>query len=114
MKQLSIFIATLVLTCFAFVPAVARADDMDDLDVTMDVFDDIASIDGDIAMMEGPDDDELDDAEDDMDDDLDDDSDDDGEYGESDTLGARWLCEGRSDYVEMDLEAYALCVSAGR
>ena len=77
MKQLSIFIATLVLTCFAFVPAVARADDMDDLDVTMDVFDDITSIDGDIAMMEGPDDDELDDAEDDMDDDSDVDSSDD-------------------------------------
>ena len=52
MKQLNIFIATLVLTVMAFAPAVARADeDMDDLEVTMEVLDDVEQLDGQFAEM---------------------------------------------------------------
>jgi hypothetical protein len=41
MKQFNVFIAVLVLTCFAFMPAAVRADDdLDDLDVMMEVLDD--------------------------------------------------------------------------
>lgn len=35
------------------------------------------------------------------------------EHSENDTLGARWNCEGRSDYVKKPLEAYALCRRVG-
>lgn len=59
MKQLTICLATLVLTCFALAPAAARADELDDLEVTMEVFDDLGQIDGEIAEMDGPDRDDM-------------------------------------------------------
>jgi hypothetical protein len=41
MKQINLLVAVLVLTCFAFVPAAVRADDeLEDLEITMEVFDD--------------------------------------------------------------------------
>jgi cytochrome c556 len=56
MKHLNVLITTMVLTCFAFMPAGARAAaDLEDLEVTMDIMDDISSVDSSIAMMEGPD-----------------------------------------------------------
>ena len=54
MKQLNILIASMVLTTTGMLPAVALAD-MDDLDVTMEVLDDIADIDGQVLVMRGPD-----------------------------------------------------------
>jgi len=54
MKQFRIFIASLALTCLAFFPAIALADD-DDLDVTMEVFDDLKGMDDDLVVMRGPD-----------------------------------------------------------
>ena len=60
MKQLNVFIASMVLTMMAFAPAVARADeDMDDLEVTMEVLDNVVQLDGQFAEMEGPDDDDV-------------------------------------------------------
>ena len=64
MKQLNIFLATLVLTCFAFFPGVTLADDaMEDLDVTMIVVDDSGDLDDAISEMRGPDDDGVDEDE---------------------------------------------------
>ena len=95
MKQLTIFAATLVLTCFALFPCLAHADDaMDDLDVTMIIVDDADDLDEAIAEMRGPDDDDIEEDEqrdeeqeeelendrgedDDMDDDMEDEDDDD-------------------------------------
>ena len=59
MKQLTIFFTALVLTCFALAPAAARADELDDLEVTMEVFDNPADIPGEIAEMDGPDRDDI-------------------------------------------------------
>lgn len=56
MKPINLFFATLVLACFAFFPGAVHADDLDDLDVTMEVIDDVAGLDFAIAEMEGPDD----------------------------------------------------------
>ena len=54
MKVLDAFITVLVLTCFAFLPLTAQAgDDLDDLDVTMEVLDDEAGLDDNIADMAG-------------------------------------------------------------
>ena len=62
MKKLSLFIAVLILTVFAFTPTVARADDgWDDLEVTMEVIDDASDLEETIAEMEGPGDDLVDD-----------------------------------------------------
>lgn len=72
MKELRLLIASMTLTCFALFPAVSHADD--DLDVTMDVFDDLSKIDGMVADMQGP---EMPDADDD---DGDHGSDDGGEH----------------------------------
>ena len=55
MKYLNVLIATMVLTCFAFMPATVLAADLEDLKVTMDVMDDISSVDHTIALMAGPD-----------------------------------------------------------
>ena len=55
MKHFNVFIAVLVLTCFAFMPAAVRADDLDDLDVMMEVLDD--DID-EMIEMRGPEDDD--------------------------------------------------------
>jgi hypothetical protein len=80
MKQLNVFLATLVLTGFAFLPATTLADELDDLEVTMDVMDDIADVDDAIALMEGPGNDDI---EDDMgDDSLDDDHEEESDHGE--------------------------------
>lgn len=54
MKQLNVFVATLVLTCFAFLPATARAANLDDLEVTMEVMDNVADFDFAMAEMRGP------------------------------------------------------------
>ena len=56
MKHFNVFIATLILTGFAFLPATARADDddWDDLDVTMEIVEDLGSVGDTIARMEGP------------------------------------------------------------
>ena len=53
MKHIRIFFASLVLTCFALSPAAALAND-DELDVTMEVIDDLADIDGEVMRMRGP------------------------------------------------------------
>ncbi|MCH8249328.1 MAG: hypothetical protein IH913_06965, partial [Proteobacteria bacterium] len=76
MKQLSIFMAVLALTFFAFFPAYAHADDtMEDLDITMVVVDDAGDLEGTISEMSGPDDHDV--------------SDDDWEDEEHDGDGAR-------------------------
>ncbi len=59
MKQLKIFLAGVALSCFALFPAAAMAD-IDELDVTMEVLDSIADIDGQVIVMQGPEDDGLD------------------------------------------------------
>lgn len=92
MKHLHVFVWTLALTCLAMFPATVRADD-DDLegfDVTMEVLDDDADLDGMMAEMRGPEsnesndgtdgDDESDEADDGgVDDDLANELDDDGD-----------------------------------
>ena len=52
MKELKILLASMALTCSALFPAVSSAND--ELDVTMDIFEDLADIDDDIATMRGP------------------------------------------------------------
>ena len=59
MKQFNIFLASLALSLFALFPAAAMADD-DELDVTMEVLDSIADIDGQVIVMQGPEDGGLD------------------------------------------------------
>jgi hypothetical protein len=54
MKNLRLFLASLALTCCGLFPAVTLADDMDELDVTMDVLDSVAGIDGNVLIMSGP------------------------------------------------------------
>ena len=78
MKQINLFFATLVLTGFALFPAAALADDLDDLDVTMTVFDSAAALEGAMSEMQGPETDDGDD-ESDLDEEFDD-----HEEGESD------------------------------
>jgi len=56
MKQINIFAVSIVLTCFALLPAVAIADGLDDLEVTMDVLDTESELDEVIAEMRGPED----------------------------------------------------------
>ena len=64
MKKLNLFIAVVILTIFAFTPAIARADDdWDDLEVTMEVVDDPSQLEDTIAEMEGPDDDDIDEVD---------------------------------------------------
>ncbi len=55
MKRFNIFPASLALSVIALYPAGAMASD--ELDVTMDVLDSIADIDGDVIIMQGPEDD---------------------------------------------------------
>jgi hypothetical protein len=54
MKQLKQILASMALTCFALFPAAASAADIDDLDVTMEVLDSIAGLDGQVMEMRGP------------------------------------------------------------
>ena len=85
MKQFKIFLATLGLTCFAFMPATALAD-LDDLDVTMDVIESMDGIDAAISEMPGPESSGNDDGEDDHEEGESDheEGEDDHEEGESD------------------------------
>jgi len=55
MKRFNILLASLALSVFALSPAGAMADD--ELDVTMEVLDSVANIDGDVIVMQGPEDD---------------------------------------------------------
>ena len=82
MKQLRVFFATILLTCFSFLPLSAFADDLDDLDVTMEVIDDMSRIKDIATQMRGPESD--DDDGDDDDESDDDDHDEDRERDESD------------------------------
>ena len=68
MRHLNIFIAVLVLTCFAFAPAAVRADDFEDLEITMEVFDGDDDIDS-MIEMRGPEEDGDDYSEDDYEED---------------------------------------------
>ena len=94
MKHFNVFIATLILTGLAFIPATARADDdWDDLDVTMEVVNDLASVQDTIARMEGPGDvvaDSGDDSDGVSNDDSDDDSDDDRSDGSNDDSASEY------------------------
>ncbi|MCK5324472.1 MAG: hypothetical protein KAJ57_00615, partial [Woeseiaceae bacterium] len=59
MKHFNVFIAVLILTCFALAPAAVRADDeLEDFDVMMQVLDDDVDIGDDVAAMRGPERDE--------------------------------------------------------
>ena len=44
MKQLNVFLATLALAGFSLMPAAAIAEDLDDLEVTMEVIDSLDGI----------------------------------------------------------------------
>lgn len=59
MKRINIFLTSVALSLFVLFPAAAHADD-DELDVTMDVLDSIADLDGDVIVMEGPEHDDFD------------------------------------------------------
>lgn len=64
MKPLNLSLTLLVLTLMAFIPAGARADeDMDGLDATMIVLDDVSDLDEAIAEIDGPDDDDVEDVD---------------------------------------------------
>lgn len=52
MKQLKIFVISIALAIFSFSPTVVLADD--ELDVTMEVLDSVADIDGEMLEMRGP------------------------------------------------------------
>ena len=54
MKAFKLLMASMVLTCFALFPVVSLADD--DLDVTMEILDNLAQIEGVVLQMRGPDD----------------------------------------------------------
>ena len=64
MKQMNLLLAVFVLTLMALTPAAARADeDLDDLDVTLIVLDDVSDLDEAIAEMDGRDDDDVEDED---------------------------------------------------
>ncbi len=70
MNGFKIFTVATALSCLALFPVAARADDeLDDLDVTMDVFDDEFEFDNSMTTMRGPEDVDDDDWEDDESDD---------------------------------------------
>lgn len=54
MKQLNLFAAMLLLTSVSLLPATAGAQDLDDLEVTMEVVDDLAGIGDVVTEMPGP------------------------------------------------------------
>ena len=55
MKNLRLFTASIALTCFSLFPAFAAADELDELDVTFEVLDSVADLDGQVLEMRGPD-----------------------------------------------------------
>ena len=81
MKQFNVFIATLVLTCFAFIPTTVLAKGLDDLEVTMEVIDTVAGVDDAISEMRGPEGDGIEGGSADFDDDRNNESDGDREDG---------------------------------
>ena len=54
MKQINLLFASLALTCFTMYPAVTLADDLDDLEVTMEVLDDESDFAETISSIRGP------------------------------------------------------------
>ncbi len=80
MRHLNLFVAILVLVCFTFLPAAARADGLDDLDVTMTVLDDDEL--DDLQEMGGPGADDFEDNSDEDEFDEDDDFDEEDEDGD--------------------------------
>ena len=85
MKQFKILAASIALTMFGLCPALVLADD--ELDVTMEVLDSVADIDGEVLEMRGPDGDDFADSNDGESDD-----------GESDGEGAGLeLAEARNE-----------------
>ena len=64
MRPVILFITTFFLTGVVIFPGVVRADDLDDLDVTMEIIDDVSGFDFNVAEMEGPDGASLDDGDD--------------------------------------------------
>jgi len=54
MKQLNLIFVSVALTCLALFPAAASAAGSDELDVTFEVFDSIAGLDGRVLEMRGP------------------------------------------------------------
>jgi hypothetical protein len=54
MKKLNVLIATLFLTSLSLLPAVASAEDLDDLEVTMEVVDNVEGIVDVVTEMPGP------------------------------------------------------------
>ncbi len=54
MRQLCVFAAIVALTCFAATPNSACADDLGDLEVTMEVLDDTSGLDFEVSPMRGP------------------------------------------------------------
>lgn len=65
MKAFDIFLATLALATLAGAPAAVVADELDDLDVTMEVMTDEDELDEFISEMRGPNDDGLENVDDD-------------------------------------------------
>lgn len=55
MRRLHVLFASLALALLALAPAAVRADERDDLDVTMEVLDEVGDLDRAIAEMDGPD-----------------------------------------------------------
>ena len=96
MNGFKIFIVATALSCLALFPAVARADDeLDDLDVTMDVFDDEFEFDQSMTTMRGPED--FDDDDDWEDDESDDESEDESEDGNDDDSDGDFEMESEDD-----------------
>ena len=115
MKEFKLLIASMVLTCFALFPVASLADD--DLDVTMEILDDLAQLEGVVLQMPGPDgsdkgsaggDDDGDDHEDEDGDDHEDQKDgfhdDDTESGEGEHDFGDGFTGGEDDGFEHDDE----------
>ena len=86
MKDLKLLIANMVLTCFALFPVASLADD--DLDVTMEVLDNLAQIEGVVLELRGPE--------------GDDEGDDDSESGEGEDDFGDGSDDGEEDGFEHD------------
>ena len=54
MKRAMVFLAITILTLLVSSPAIAGIGDLDDLDITMEVFDDVAHLDATVSTMRGP------------------------------------------------------------
>ena len=54
MKTFRLFVATIAMTFLALFPALGSAADIDDLEVTMKVLDNVAELDGNVLEMRGP------------------------------------------------------------